>query len=80
LAKLRERGPRDLWLGLASPRRQNNAPVSRRKPIALMTRILCQRLHVISLYQDTAEEKQAAKKTGILCSTRFATPLYKKKA
>src|SRR5882724_8805316 len=56
LAKLGKRGVRKLRFGLASPRRQNNAPVSRRKQIALTTPVPCQRLHVSGLYQDCSKK------------------------
>ena len=46
LAKLRERGLRGLRIGLTSSRRDNYAPVGRRKHIAVATPIPCQRLHL----------------------------------
>ncbi len=61
LAKLRERGLRKLRFGMASPRRQNHAPVSRRKQIALTTPVPCQRLHVSSLYQDRRRKASVKK-------------------
>src|SRR6266436_6816629 len=78
LAKLRERGLRKLRFGLASPRRQNNAPVSRRKQIALTTPVPCQRLHVSGFYQDR-RRKASRKKITTSCSTRSGIPLYRER-
>src|SRR5439155_2982603 len=75
LAKLRERGMRNLRCGLASPSRDNHAPVGRRKQIALATPVPCQRLHVSSFYQDRRKKAsprnflrfRAARASGSLC-------------
>src|SRR5436189_4505108 len=52
LAKLCKRGLRNLRVGLASPSRENHAPVGRRKQIALTVPVPCQGFHVSGLYQD----------------------------
>src|SRR6266853_3332294 len=52
LAKLRERGPRNLRVGLASSCRENRAPVGRRKQIALAMLVPCRGSHVSDFYQD----------------------------
>jgi hypothetical protein len=69
LAKLRQRGPRNLRFGLAPPRRENHAPMRQRKQIALTVLVPLAGIHV------NAEEKQAAKKIKISCSTRSRIPL-----
>src|SRR5437773_11035220 len=52
LAKLGERGLRNLRFGLGFPRREDHAPMGRRKQITASMPVPCQRLHVSSLYQD----------------------------
>ena len=52
LAKLRERGLRNLWVGLAPPRCENHAPVGRRKQIALAMPVPCRGIHISDFYQD----------------------------
>jgi hypothetical protein len=63
LAKLRERGLRNLGFGLTSPRRENHAPVGRRKQIAQATSVPSQRLHLSSLYQE--RKKKASRKKNL---------------
>src|SRR5206468_6439180 len=60
LAKLRQGGLRNFRFGLAFPRRENHAPMSRRKQITASVLVPCQRLHISGLYQD-CRKKQAAK-------------------
>src|SRR2546425_6685389 len=73
LAELRERGLRNLWFGLASPSRQNHAPVRRRKQIALAMPVPCQRFHVTGLYRVRRRKTSPKKKrVGSPCAWVFS--------
>src|SRR5436190_15919485 len=57
LAKLREGGLRSLRFGLTFPRRDNHAPVGRRKQIALAMPVPCQGFHVIGVSESREKNK-----------------------
>ena len=79
LAKLRQRGVRNLRFGLASSRRENHAPVGRRKQIALATPVPCQRLHLSILYQEP-EKKASREKIKISVQRALRNPFVKGKS
>src|SRR5438046_836223 len=61
LAKLREGGLRNLRFGLTFPRRDNHAPVGRRKQIALAMPVPCQGFHVIGVSESREKNKPREK-------------------
>jgi len=52
VAKLRQRPTRHLRFGLASPRRENHAPVGRREHIAVTLPASCGGIQVTGIFQD----------------------------
>ncbi len=52
LAKLRQRGTHLLRFGLASPRREHNAPVGRRKHIAVTLPVCRAGIRINGFFQD----------------------------
>jgi hypothetical protein len=62
LAKLSERGLRNLRIDLASPSSDHHAPVGFRKEIAPAIPGSCKNLHISGLYQDRRRKASREKK------------------
>src|SRR5216110_118278 len=77
LAKLRERGLRNLRVGLAFSGRENHAPMGRRKGVALTVDGLSQSFHVTGVSES--RKKTSREKNHNSVQHRFRNPFVKGK-